>query len=141
MGIDYDYKAELIGKSCELVGYPVDGDKEGYQYSSIGKITDVIKKAGGGVVVYYDAVVTAGMSGAPIYVTDEGFIKMILDKLGKEFQAANAQVHFKKILIGFHNDTNAAKGGSFGTVLTPTIFQWAFAELSFRNFWKNTGTR
>jgi len=95
------------GMSVEVAGYPAEKSRNAYTHTGV--VRGVQRTRDGGYVIYYDCKTSSGNSGSPIMITDKKFIK---DK-GVE-----------KVIVGIHTGYDHIKGLRFGTLITPSIYEW-----------------
>lgn len=99
------------GMSLEIAGYP--GEKKGHPYTHTGEVFAVTKTEGGCHLVWYDIDCTIGNCGSPIMITDKDWIQQFANRFGAT-----------KAVIGIHTGQDRIMGLNYGTLITPSLFQW-----------------
>lgn len=99
------------GMSLEIAGYPAE--KKFWPYTHSGVVAAVRGTKAGGYALYYDIDTTPGNSGSPVMVTDKNWIKQHVGRNG-----------ITKAIIGVHTGGCQYRGLNWGTLITPSLFQW-----------------
>jgi len=110
-------KSLKIGMKLEMVGYPAE-KKNGYPYYHFGEIRGVKKQSSGGWVLFYSIDSTPGMSGSPIRIIDEGWLK---ENLPIEDKIKGS---VKNMAIAVHTGHDNTVMLNYGTLITPKLKKW-----------------
>jgi len=105
------------GMTVEIAGYPGEKDKLGHPYTHTGEITAITdrRRQGGGVLIWHNVDCSGGNSGSGIMITDNEWIRKFNDRNGDCVE---------KVIIGLHTGYHRTDRANFGTLITPSIFEW-----------------
>jgi len=104
------------GREVWLNAYP--SEKDGFPYTSSGKITNVVEKKKGGWLIFYTASHYLGVSGGPISLIVED------EKDSKELGSHKSNIYPFKQVIGVHIGYEPCLALSFGTLITKPLHKW-----------------